>query len=156
MKTADLPLGSSLGHQTVPDALSRRIEHFAGEIYRSLEAEEFSGDPVQTHAWPDTWPRADQFVQGAALERWHLAPVADPVRWQLVSTASVDAHVDTHGPTLLWTLFNDGLKLKIGRRSWTPPVGELILFDDTRPHEVLSPKGKGTVLVLFSVPLRFF
>lgn len=79
-----------------------------------------------------------------------------------VLTTGVDPHVDDHfGPTLLWTLHNDGLQfwqLRGARR--TPAVGDVMLFDDRVEHSMdltraqKDPRFERAVWVGWAVPLH--
>ena len=56
----------------------------------------------------------------------------------LVLTTGVDPHADDYlGPTLLWTIHNDGLEFwQRGGARRTPAVGDILVFDDGVPHSM--------------------
>lgn len=154
MVRADLSPVQALGAVPLSRELAAAMRTRAGHLFEIQVAAEFSDEQILTDPLPAEICDQVAAIAPAWLPGLGLRAVSDRRRWLMVATASVDRHEDAHGPTLLWTLFNDGLKLKIGRRAWAPATGDLILFDDRQTHEVYDTKGDASMLLLASIPLE--
>lgn len=136
----------------VPADVYSHVSALSSDLYAELQADDFSGDAVQTHKILPQLIADKSWMPVGALESMGFRPDVEH-SWMIVSTASAETHTDSNGPTLLWVLFNSGLKLRIGNRSWIPAAGEMIVFDDRVPHSVDTPKRSCTMMWLVNVPL---
>lgn len=141
-------LGESIGHCQVPPELGDHAAARAADFFCAQEQQGF-------HELVDTQPVPTRFK--------HLCPIwvsaADRLRglgfrpnrtrrqhWVL--TAGVETHSDdAFGPTLVWTIHNDGLEFRQrGGARRTPAAGDIMIFDDRIDHsmDLTRPQMKDT------------
>lgn len=135
--TTGYRFGERLASHPVPEDLRRVCQARADAFYAQQVATEFS-EQVDTLAIPRgfaglrrTWVPAAPVLRAAGYR-----VAAGRGHW--VVTTGVDPHDDAaFGPTLLWTLRNDGLQFwPRGGVRRVPPAGDILIFDDTLPHSM--------------------
>ena len=153
MVTSFKAFGALQGRIDLSPAFLAQCAQLAAHHFAQAEAEEFSGDSVEDLLKPDDFPATDAWFPTDAVRAlgFERAPGAQE---QILATADVDTHTDDiHGPVLLLTLHNDGVKVRQGKFSTVPQAGEWLLLDDRKPHSASASK-RSTSLVVWSVPLR--
>lgn len=156
-KRTAIKYGVILGNISLSSEVKDSAAHQAKEYYEACEAKEFSGDDVQTALMP-SWltsflPTNELAEQGFKVRAWGFK-VPAPAKPEFLLTLGTEAHVDDiQGLTLCVVIHNDGLTFKQGRSRCTPLAGDWFVFDDSRTHEVLSPKDGKAVLTAVIVPI---
>ncbi len=153
MSTPFKSFGALQGRLELNAAFVAQCAQMAARHFEQALAEEFSGDSVEDLLKPADFPTTETWFPTEAVRAlgFERAPGAQE---QILATADVDTHVDDiHGPVLLLTLHNDGVKVKQGKFSHVPQVGDWLLLDDRKPHSAVGGK-RSTSLLVWSVPLR--
>lgn len=155
-------LGEQLAHADVPVALSIFAAKLARDFYaRQLESH-FS-EQVDTMAVPRGFQALQKvWMPSARLHEARFRYTRGRQRPHWVLTTGVESHVDdAFGPTLLWTMYNDGLEFwqKGGARR-TPAPGDVLIFDDGVPHSMdltraqqKDPRFEEAVWIGWAIPL---
>lgn len=157
-------LGAQVAFVAVPPALREHASRAACDFHAHQLASDYS-EQVETGAVPRQlaqlqreWVPAD-----AVLRPLGFRPPSRSAKAHLVLTTGVDPHVDDFlGPTLLWTIHNDGLEFwQRGGARRTPLAGDILIFDDRLPHSMdltrsqqKDPRYDAAVWIGWAVPLR--
>lgn len=141
------------GVAAVPGVLRRRAATRARAFYDQQEAQEFSGDLVESEI-PSVLgglPDAIAAFPVRNLEIYGVRADFASSRADLVLTAGVDAHEDhLMGLAMCWVIHNDGLVFRQGPHKIQPRAGDWFLFDDRCPHEVRSAPGRSVLMAVTS------
>jgi len=81
----------------------------------------------------NTWVPPNEVLHAAGFR----LPVSGRAsHWVL--TTGIGPHADdAFGPTLLWTIYNDGLQFwQLGGCRRSPDCGDILIFDDAIPHSM--------------------
>lgn len=132
-------LGAQVAFVAVPPALREYACNAARDFHATQAASHYS-DQVDTARVPRRFAKLQcEWVPGdeVLLPLGFRSPRRD-ANAHLVLTTGVDPHVDDFlGPTLLWTLHNDGLDFwQRGGARRAPPAGDVLIFDDRVPHSM--------------------
>lgn len=132
-------LGAQLARAEVPAALRAYASGTARDFHERQVATDYS-DQVDTACIPRRFAALQRvWVPGHDELRRHGFRVRRAgAKAHLVLTTGVDPHADDYlGPTLLWTIHNDGLEFwQQGGARRTPAVGDILVFDDSVPHSM--------------------
>lgn len=143
--TATYRLGNQLAFAAVP----ARVKDYAAAAARDFYARQIQSDfteQVDTWSVPRGFGRLDRLWRPPAdvLARAGFAAMKPASAGHWVLTAGVDPHLDDYyGPTLLWTIHNDGLEFwQQGGKRRVPEAGDVMVFDDALPHSMDLPRSR--------------
>jgi hypothetical protein len=132
-------LGATIAHVPVPALLREHAVMRAHEFFRTQELQNFN-EQVDTQPIPPKfkhlrhWAPATPILQGLGYR--YQSGRSCQQHWVL--TAGVETHSDNaFGPTLVWTIHNDGLEFwQRGGARRTPAAGDIMIFDDRIDHSM--------------------
>lgn len=135
----DLVLGTQLAFAAVPAALRVYAASAARDFHARQVASAYN-EQVDTASVPRQFAALQrEWVPDASVLRPHgLRVRRGGAKAHLVLTTGVDPHSDDYlGPTLLWTIHNDGLEFwQRGGARRNPEAGDILIFDDGVPHSM--------------------
>ncbi len=157
-------LGDSVHFAPIPAKLQGIVSTLAKEFAQSQIESDYS-EQVDTRVVPRGFGHMDRVFRPAPniLHAAGFALARPAPRQHWVLTTGVEPHADQfYGPTLLWTMWNDGMEFwQQGGCRRVPPPGDVLIFDDARPHAVdLTPRQQKdaafdrAVWIGWAVPLR--
>lgn len=133
-------LGGTIAHVPVPAPLREYVALRAAEFFRTQELQNFN-EQVDTQPIPPKfkhlrphWAPATPILQGLG----YRYPPGQSCQQHWVLTAGVEIHSDdAFGPTLIWTIHNDGLEFwQRGGARRSPAAGDVMIFDDRLDHSM--------------------
>lgn len=156
-------LGAPVAFVPVPATLREHLSLAARDFHAHQVASEYS-EQVETAKVPRQFRQLQrEWVPGDALLRpLGFRPPSRNAKAHLVLTTGVDPHVDDFfGPTLLWTIHNDGLEFwQRGGARRVPPAGDILIFDDRIAHSMdlttsqqNDPRFDNAVWIGWAVPI---
>lgn len=155
--------GAQIAVVPIPETLREHASRAARDFHAHQVASQYS-EQVETATVPRQFVQLQhEWVPGdAVLRPLGFRPPRRSAKAHLVLTTGVDPHVDDFlGPTLLWTIHNDGLEFwQRGGARRTPPAGDILIFDDRVPHSMdltrsqqKAPRFDNAVWIGWAVPI---
>lgn len=143
-------MGEIQGRCALPAHVVDGAAGLADEFFTAQEANDWSGDQVETYAEP-LWLKRGGSPWCPDVSQLGLKPTGN--QSELVVTAGVDPHTDDYpGLVLLDVLHNDGLKFKQGKITRKLIAGDWFIFNDRQNHAVSSARGRAT-FIGWAIPL---
>lgn len=161
--TSAAALGATVAFVPVPATLREYASRAARDFHAHQVASQYS-EQVETASVPRQFVQLQrEWVPGGVLLRpLGFRPPRRSAKAHLVLTTGVDPHVDDFfGPTLLWTIHNDGLEFcQRGGARRMPPAGDILIFDDRVAHSMdltssqqNDPRFDSAVWIGWAVPI---
>jgi len=104
-------------------------------------------DDVSTQRAPE-WLIGDRHINAELRKHGLVVDKTRPTENVIVATRGVFAHTDDCGLTAIIALHNDGLKLRSGRRAFKLGIGDIVVFDDRKPHSMDAAENEGVFVAL--------